>query len=346
MKLEYNGYKFNILGAEITNTSLQVSIPDSFVKSNKFSWTTGNGEARLYICGRKEATVFFGKEFVENDEYRLAFVIKDDLEAYLLSAEFEYTYPQNHYRRQNDMIERYEQYKKSIEKMNEIEYFYIKNHNGKKDKSRFYIDGYEIDSFPPNRSNIYNFLREILLPQITDMQIIKVIDKEEDNKILYWFRPYLSEFTRLKHPRIIEEEEKKIRDNTRITEKQKQELIKSRIGQGEFRKKCLDRYESKCVVTGLDQKEIIEACHIKPWMDSTDDERLDVNNSIALTSTLHKLFDLGFITFDENYNLMSSSFVTYKMNKFLEKYYNKSFIHELKSSENYLKYHRENIYRD
>lgn len=344
MKLEYNGFKFNIVGADITNTSLQVSIPDSFVKSNKFSWTTGNGEARLYLCSRKEASFFFGNEFVEKDEYRLAFIIRDDLEAYLISAEFEYTYPQNHYRKEDDMIQRYEQYLQRVKKLNDIEYFYIRNHNGKKDISRFYIDGYENDS-SLDRSEIYNLLREIMLPQITDMQIIKVIDKEDNDKILYWFRPYLSQFSRLKHPRIIEEEEKRIREST-ITEKQKQALIKSRIGQGEFRKKCLDRYDSKCVVTGLDQKEVIEACHIKPWMDSTDDERLDVKNSIALTATLHKLFDLGFISFDENFNLISSSFITNQMNDFLKKYINKSFIHELKSSEYYIKYHRENIYRD
>ena len=42
------------------------------------------------------------------------------------------------------------------------------------------------------------------------------------------------------------------------------------------------------------------ASHIKPWKDSSNTERLDINNGILLTPTFDKLFDKFLITFNDN----------------------------------------------
>lgn len=346
MRVEYNGYKLNLINAYLTNKSLQVSVPDSWVKGNKLKFNTGNGEAKLYVGSKKNINEFFESDFIDNLNPALAFVTRDDIIYYLESAEFEYNYPQQEYRKQDTMVNRYKNYIETANTFEDIEYFNIIPHNGKKDKSRFYIDGSKDSKDYKNRDKIYNYLREILLPQITAIQIINVIDEDENSRKIYWFRPYIQDCTKLRNPRIVSEEENKINSNNKIKDTEKKALIKSRVGQGIFRKRCLTKYNYKCVITGIDQKEVLEACHIKPWMDCNNDERLNTKNSIVLNATLHKLFDLGFISFDNNHNLMCSSFLTKSMKCYLYKNSMDSYKDLLLSTEYFLKYHRENIYRD
>jgi predicted restriction endonuclease len=42
------------------------------------------------------------------------------------------------------------------------------------------------------------------------------------------------------------------------------------------------------------------ASHIKPWRASTNTERLDPFNGLALTPNIDRTFDTGLITFDED----------------------------------------------
>ena len=51
----------------------------------------------------------------------------------------------------------------------------------------------------------------------------------------------------------------------------------------------------------------LEASHIKPWADSNDSERLDPNNGLLLTASLHKLFDAGLISFEDSGKMLVSS---------------------------------------
>lgn len=93
----------------------------------------------------------------------------------------------------------------------------------------------------------------------------------------------------------------KIRDQT-----EREALISSRIGQGEFRESVLNLWDYKCALTGSTTISAIRASHIKPWKRSTSIERLDPFNGIPLVATLDALFDRGFITFDRSGTLMVS----------------------------------------
>jgi hypothetical protein len=77
-------------------------------------------------------------------------------------------------------------------------------------------------------------------------------------------------------------------------------LITSRVGQGAYRKSILYRWEFKCAVTSYSKNEILIASHILPWKDSTNDQRLDVNNGILLSPTYDALFDQHLISFENN----------------------------------------------
>ena len=70
-----------------------------------------------------------------------------------------------------------------------------------------------------------------------------------------------------------------------------------RTAQGKYRKDALRLWGNRCAVTGLEEPKILIASHIKPWRESKAEERVDARNSLILSPTYDKLFDLGFITF-------------------------------------------------
>lgn len=73
-------------------------------------------------------------------------------------------------------------------------------------------------------------------------------------------------------------------------------LIQARVGQGLFRQNVLTLYP-QCPVTGVSMPELLRASHIKPWRESTDEERLDPYNGLMLAPHVDVLFDKGYISF-------------------------------------------------
>jgi hypothetical protein len=91
-----------------------------------------------------------------------------------------------------------------------------------------------------------------------------------------------------------------------LSETEKQQLILARRGQGEFRKN-VQRVERFCRVTKVDRPEHLRASHCKPWRDcKSSDERLDGENGLLLTPSIDHLFDRGFISFEDNGDLLVS----------------------------------------
>ena len=86
--------------------------------------------------------------------------------------------------------------------------------------------------------------------------------------------------------------------------KKKQLTQKERKGQSSFRKNILHIYEETCAVTGVQQKEVLEAAHIQTYI---NEESNHVQNGICFRSDIHKLFDNGLLSIDSNYNVIISS---------------------------------------
>ncbi len=85
---------------------------------------------------------------------------------------------------------------------------------------------------------------------------------------------------------------------------EKQQLVKSRRGQGLFRAN-LEKAEPACRVTGVTNKALLIASHIKPWSKCANNaERLDRNNGLLLSPHIDKLFDRGWITFSDSGDLL------------------------------------------
>lgn len=89
------------------------------------------------------------------------------------------------------------------------------------------------------------------------------------------------------------------RARTDLTETERLQLVKSRRGQGIYRKN-LEGFEKACRVTGVVNLRHLRASHIKPWRAYNNFEKLDGNNGLLLSPHIDHLFDQGFISFSDD----------------------------------------------
>ncbi len=141
------------------------------------------------------------------------------------------------------------------------------------------------------------------------------------------------------------EQEKEILSSDK-SDKNKRNLIDSRQGQGEYRRKVIEDCHY-CPFTLVNDERLLIASHIKPWVDSDDKEKVDPKNGFALTPTYDKLFDKGFITFSSDKKLIVSPWIS-PMNQKRLKIYDGKIIDKLQldnKRESYLEYHRKYIFK-
>jgi hypothetical protein len=82
-------------------------------------------------------------------------------------------------------------------------------------------------------------------------------------------------------------------------------LISARVGQGLFKERVFN-LEKSCRITSVDNPTHLIGSHIKPWRESNNEERLHGANGLLLTPTADHLFDRGFISFEDNGDVIIS----------------------------------------
>lgn len=120
-------------------------------------------------------------------------------------------------------------------------------------------------------------------------------------------------------------------------------LVKQRVNQGDFRRKLLQRFKT-CCICGASLKECLIASHIKPWRDCSPEEKTDVNNGLLLCPNHDKLFDLGYISFDDDGKILISEQLDANNRMWL----NALQTMKIKITDKnlfYLAYHREHIFK-
>ena len=98
-----------------------------------------------------------------------------------------------------------------------------------------------------------------------------------------------------------------IENYAHLQETERSAIVKSRIGQGLFRKELIKKYNGCCIVTGINEKKLLVASHVKPWAACTNEERLSAENGLLLSPTFDKLFDCGLISFADTGRIIISS---------------------------------------
>lgn len=134
-----------------------------------------------------------------------------------------------------------------------------------------------------------------------------------------------------------------VAEKIEVTETEKEQIIKSRIGQSTF-KKALLNIEKKCKLCGLTHERFLVASHIKPWSQSNHQERLDVNNGLLLCPNHDALFDKGYISFNESGKIIISDSLNDATNIFLN--INSNMTIKLNESQiEYMKWHRKEFFK-
>lgn len=135
----------------------------------------------------------------------------------------------------------------------------------------------------------------------------------------------------------------------KLTGKEKKRVVKTRVNQNFFRKSILASYNNTCCITGLKTPKLLVASHIIPW--SKDEQnRLNPSNGLCLNALHDKAFDSGLLTLDEEFRIVISSelkqrnlhveereFLSYEGNTI-------AFPKKFLPSQNFLEYHRNNIF--
>lgn len=316
--------KYEIINSKVISVA-QTNIPDCFVLSNKIG--TAHGEAKLYIGGNNLNN---WNAFFNNFKIKGVF-LKEDILTYLDFAKSEYETQSQGYRR--DICGFWSIYYQEATGLDEVILFDI-FHKDYKNKSRYYINSLDY---------IYAFFRRICLPVVTTL-IIEIIEVSGD--LFAWFRPYINEFGNIYLNEIDLAQEKAIKEDKTISTTTKEQIIKARVGQGDFRNKVIQKYNSTCVVTGVNDKRILIASHIKPWTVSTNEERLSTENGLLLVPTFDKLFDKGLISFkNDGQIILSNYFNDENFNRL--KIYNtiKCRLNLSNDMKLYLDYHRDIVFK-
>lgn len=132
--------------------------------------------------------------------------------------------------------------------------------------------------------------------------------------------------------------------NLDISNTEKEMIIKSRIGQGIFRDRIIQKYEH-CIITGINDNRLLLASHIKPWRSASNYERLSSENGLLLSPLYDKLFDIGLITFDDNMKILISNKLSCenvsRINIDTNKIYVNNPSNEMMVN---MRYHRQNIF--
>ncbi len=146
--------------------------------------------------------------------------------------------------------------------------------------------------------NIFNSMRE---------RNVQTKTKYEDyGSALNKYRGFLNTFDELLVSDIGD-----INNRSDIRETEKLALITARIGQGEYRKAVINLWK-KCAVSEFEKTEFLIASHILPWKLANDSERLSPYNGLLLLPNYDKMFDKGYISFNDNGSIILSSKISEK----------------------------------
>lgn len=310
----------------VIDTKEKITIADSFVvRQNKIGG--GNGEAKLYIGQDNDET----RNFFGNTGFAIpCFLMKSDLQKYLEETKAEYLKPEQPYLNKDVLPNLWNERKRKIDALPEkIDFEVIEQ--TQISGPRVYVNSNDL---------AYRLIRELSLPNITFISVVKLID--DNGRLSYYFRLFADYFGEVEHPYTIEKEEEEIIESD-VPKEEKKQLIRARVGQGEYRSRLLSECPF-CPITLVSDDRLLIASHIKPWAASDDFEKTDPKNGFMLTPTFDRLFDRGFLSFTDDKKTILSPFLSNMTYSKLGISDNKLISHlPIEGREEYLNYHRTEI---
>ena len=129
------------------------------------------------------------------------------------------------------------------------------------------------------------------------------------------------------------------------SETAKKMLVEVRTKQRLFRDRLIG-VEKGCRLTKIEDLRFLRASHIKPWAESTTEERIDGENGLLLAPHADLLFDGGWISFESEGKLLVAKNMPAKVEKLLRlglKNGNQ-YPHFSERQQHYLRFHRDVVF--
>lgn len=136
---------------------------------------------------------------------------------------------------------------------------------------------------------------------------------------------------------------KSVKNYSHLSHKDKEAIIKARIGQGQFRDALIEMWGGGSV-TNCKMNEMLIASHIKPWRECDLREAVDPFNGLLLVPNIDKLFDKGFISFNNDGNILISNRLDRHDAEVLNISDSLSIRGLANEHKKYLEYHRDKVY--
>ena len=312
-----------------------ITVADSWVMpKNKLG--DGNGEAKLYVGSRDKMESFFG----EIGFTATCFVLRQDLQAYMLAIKSEYLTPSQEYRGKDEMRMLWSE---RMEKINELPsgiiVFSVKEQS-QIAGPRGYVN---------STDKVYRLIREVSLPLVSYISAMRL---DYNGQTMFYLKLF-ADFEEIEKRKTFIENYGAIKQDEETFYGVREEPVAPkpqiryvREGQDEYRRKRLEECPF-CPITMIDEESLLIASHIKPWAVSNSKERIDPNNGFILSPLYDKLFDRGYITFSDDKRVSISNWLSRQVKERIgiKEKQMFQFLPMNDARAKYLDYHRETVFK-
>ena len=312
-----------------------IAVADSWVKpQNKIG--SANGEAKLYVASREKMEFFFGGHGFAVS----CFVLKKDLQAYMNAIKEEYFNPSQEYRSKEEMRALWYARMEKVNALHDLEVFTIREKVDLQG-NRGYVNSID---------KVYHLLREISLPLVSYISTMHLM--HEGQPMFYW--KLFADFDEMEKRKTfienygmsLKQEPAETSDIAREEAIPQLSVRYAREGQEGYRKKLLEECPF-CPITMINEEALLIASHIKPWAVSDSFERTDPNNGFILSPLYDKLFDRGYITFNDDKRVLVSNWLSRqdRMRIGIADHQHLQFLPLNDARMKYLEYHRDMVFK-
>ena len=320
---------------EYVSNWLPLTVPDSFVVPDS-KVQGGHGEAKFYIGGKNNPSL---RSFFGDDGFSInALFVKQNLVQFLEDIKFEYINPTQPYFQAAALPRLWSERMEAVSDL-KSEYIFFECSEQRAGGGRCYIKS--------SQNSPFKLIRELPLPNRASVLIEKYCSEEGQQRFIFSLR--YSVGTLEERLLIGELEIARLVKSKNLASANIQQLSLSRFGSGRYRELLFASCGAHCPLSGVKDERLLCATHIKPWIHSNNDERLNPQNGLVLDPTFARLFEEGLITFAEDGRIRISTTLLPMMTGDLEISETPLFQPPLFGVENagrrkFLEYHRRNIF--
>ena len=120
--------------------------------------------------------------------------------------------------------------------------------------------------------------------------------------------------------------------------------LQHRKSQVKYREELYNEFHH-CPFTQIDEFRLLVASHIKPYAVSSKKEQTDSNNGLLLSPLYDKLFDKGYISFDNDGHILISEWLSPRNKELISFVFSPADLNLNEQRLQYMKYHRENVFK-